>query len=316
MPRPIWKGAISFGLVNVPVALYSGETRDELRFRQLDRRTLTPVKQKRVNEQTGEEVEWEDVVKGYEYSPDRFVTLTDEELDAVDPKATHTIDIQAMVSKEEIDPRYFDKPYYVAPAKGGAKGYALLREALRRSGRVAIAKIVIRTKEYLAAVTPADSVLLLEILRYAHELRGVEELDVPDDDLEALGVRDREVVLAEQLVEAMVEQWEPEKYKDEHREDVLALIQQKIESGMEHEQIEVPVAEEREGAEVIDIMSLLKASVAQRGQGEEAEVEATGTDGAPARRRASGNGRARDDGGDRSQRARDKGAGKKTRKKR
>jgi DNA end-binding protein Ku len=286
MPRPIWKGAISFGLVNVPVALYSAETRDELRFRQLDSKTLTPVKQHRVNERTGKEVAWEDIVKGYEYSPDRYVVLTDEELDAVDPKATHAIDIQAFVSQDEIDPRYFDKPYYVAPTQGGQKGYALLREALHRSGRVAIAKVVIRTKEYLAAVTPADSVLLLEILRYPYELRDAGEVDVPGDDLEELGVKDREVTLAEQLIEAMVEEWEPEKYRDEHREDVLALIEKKIESGKEHEQIEVPAAEEREGGEVVDIMSLLKASVEQRGS-DDGEAEATGTDGAPSRGRKS-----------------------------
>jgi DNA end-binding protein Ku len=284
VPRPIWKGAISFGLVNVPVSLLSAESRDEIRFRQLDRTTFSPVKQHRVNEQTGKEVAWEDIVKGYEYSPDRYVVLTDEELEAVDPKATHTIDIQAFVSQDEIDPRYFDRPYYVVPGKGGQKGYALLREALKRSGRVAIAKVVIRTKEYLAAVTPSDSVLLLELLRYAHELRDAGELDVPGDDLEELGVKEREVTLAEQLVEAMVEEWEPEKYKDDHRDEVLALVQRKIESGQEHEPIEVAVAESEAGGDVVDIMGLLKASVEQR----EEAGEATGTDGRDGRRRSGG----------------------------
>jgi DNA end-binding protein Ku len=270
MPRPVWKGAISFGLVNVPVSLFTAETRDEIRFRQLDRTTFSPVKQHRVNEQTGREVAWDDIVKGYEYSPDRYVVLTDEELDALDPKATHTIDIQAFVSQDEIDPRFFDRPYYVAPGKGGEKGYALLREALKRSERVAIAKVVIRTKEYLAAVTPAGPVLLLELLRYAHELRDAGELDVPGEDLEELGVKEREVELAEQLVDAMVEAWEPEKYKDEHREEVLSLVRRKIETGQEHEQVEVPAAEREEGGEVVDIMSLLRASVEQRDEGEEA----------------------------------------------
>jgi DNA end-binding protein Ku len=288
MPRPIWKGAVSFGLVNVPVLLFSAESRDEIRFRQLDSSTFTPVKQHRVNEQTGREVAWDDIVKGYEYSPDRYVVVTDEELDALDPKATHTIDIQAFVSQDEIDPRYFDRPYYIAPAKGGEKGYALLREALKRSGRVAVAKVVIRTKEYLAAVAPAGSVLLLELLRYAHELRDAGELDVPGEDLEELGVKEREIELAEQLVDAMVEAWEPEKYRDEHRRQVLELVQRKVETGQEHEQIEVPAAEAAEGGEVVDIMSLLRASVEQRGEGE-----------------AEGDGRARRSGGGRGSKSSD-----------
>ncbi len=271
MPRPIWKGAISFGLVNVPVALYAAESRDALRFRQLDRSTLTPVREHRINEQTGREVEWGDVIKGYEYAPDRYVVVSEEELDAVDPKATHTIDIQAFVSTDEIDPRYFDRPYYVVPTQGGQKGYALLREALRRSRHVAIAKIVMRTKEYLAAVLPVGTVLVLEQLRYAHELRGTAELEIPDEDLEALGVKDREVALAEQLVSAMVETWQPEQYRDQYRDEVLDLVKRKVEAGQEHEVLEpARVAEEQE-AEVVDIMTLLKASVErQQTQGEAA----------------------------------------------
>jgi DNA end-binding protein Ku len=279
MPRPIWKGAISFGLVNVPVALYSAEARDGVRFRQLDRATHTPVREHRINEQTGREVEWGDIVKGYEYSPDRYVVLSDEELESVNPRATRTIDIDAFVSAQEIDPRYYDKPYYIAPTQGGRKGYALLREALRRSERVAIAKVVIRTKEYLAAVTPAGPVLLLEILRYAHELRDAAELDVPGADLEELGVKDREVALAEQLIEAMVEPWQPEKYRDEYRDEVLELVQRKVESGKEHETFEVAAVAPEAGAEVVDIMSLLKASVERQ-----REDQATGTEGPAAAR--------------------------------
>ena len=265
MPRPVWKGAISFGLVNVPVALYAAESRDALRFRQLDRSTLTPVREHRINEQTGQEVEWTDIVKGYEYSPDRFVVLTDEELDAVDVRAAHTIDIQAFVSSAEIDPRYYDRPYYIAPTPGGEKGYALFREALRRSERVAVAKVVIRSKEYLAGVVPAGSVLLLELLRYPHELRDTAELEIPGEDLAELGVKDREVALADQLVAAMVEPWSPEQYRDDHRDAVLELVQRKIAAGQEHETLETPAATApADGAEVIDIMSLLKASVERR----------------------------------------------------
>ncbi len=282
MPRPIWKGAISFGLVNVPVALYAAESRDALRFRQLDRTTLTPVREHRVNEQTGREVEWADIVKGYEYAPDRFVVLGDEELAAVDPRATHTIDIQAFVAADEIDPRYYDRPYYVGPTRGGEKGYALLREALRRSGHAAIAKVVIRTKEYLAAIVPIGQVLVLEQLRYAHELRETVELEIPTEDLEALGVKDRELALAEQLVAAMVEPWQPDQYRDEYRDEVLDLVRQKVEAGREHELMEPAAAALGESqAEVIDIMSLLKASVERRtqekagGQGSPAEAAAT-----------------------------------------
>ncbi|HET6493969.1 MAG TPA: Ku protein [Thermoleophilia bacterium] len=265
MPRPVWKGAISFGLVNVPVALYAAESRDTLRFRQLDRTTLTPVREHRINEQTGQEVEWADIVKGYEYSPDRFVVLSDEELDAVDRRAAHTIDIQAFVDSAEIDPCYYDRPYYIAPTPGGEKGYALFRETLRRSGRVAVAKVVIRTKEYLAGVMPAGSVLLLELLRYPHELHDTADLGLPGEDLAELGVKDREVALAEQLVAAMVEPWNPEQYRDEHRDAVLKLVQRKIEAGREYEALATPAASAPEGsAEVIDIMSLLKASVERR----------------------------------------------------
>ena len=275
MPRPVWKGAISFGLVNVPVALYAAESRDALRFRQLDRTTLTPVREHRINEQTGREVEWADIVKGYEYSPDRFVVLTEEELDAVDARAAHTIDIQAFVSAAEIDPRYYDRPYYIAPTPGGEKGYALFREALRRSGRVAVAKVVIRTKEYLAGVVPAGSVLLLELLRYPHELRDAAELEIPGEDLAELGVKDREVALADQLVAAMVEPWSPEQYRDAHRDAVLELVQRKIAAGREHETLETPAdAIPAGGAEVIDIMSLLKASVERRREQADAPEDA------------------------------------------
>lgn len=264
MPRPVWKGAISFGLVNVPVALYPAEARDALRFRQLDRATLTPVREHRINELTGREVGWEDVVKGYEYAPEQYVVLSNEELEAVDPRATHTIDISAFVTSGEIDPRYYERPYYIAPTDGGQKGYALLREALRRSGYVAVAKVVIRTKEYLCAVLPVGPLLVLEQLRYSHELRDAAELEIPAEDLAALGVKDREVALAEQLVAAMVEPWQPQQYRDEYRDEVLALVERKVAAGREHDVLEPAAAPREGGAEVVDIMSLLKASVAQQ----------------------------------------------------
>lgn len=273
MPRPVWNGAISFGLVNVPVALYAAESRDVLRFRQLDRATLTPVREHRINEQTGSEVEWTDVVKGYEYSPDRYVVLSNEELDAVDPRATHTIEILAFVTREEIDARYYERPYYVAPTHSGQKGYALLREALRRSGYVAIAEVVLRTKQYLCAVLPVGSVLVLEQLRYSHELRDTSDLEIPAEDLAALGVTDRELALAEQLVAAMVEPWQPQQYRDNYRDEVLALIERKVAAGREHEVLEPGAAPRESGAEVVDIMSLLKASVAEQLRQQQARTD-------------------------------------------
>ncbi len=261
MPRSLWKGAISFGLVNIPVGLFPAESRDRLRFRQLDRRTMSVIHEERQNEQN-EPVPPEDIVKGYEYRSGEFVTLSEEDFQRADPVATQTIEITAFVGAGEIDVTYFERPYYLAPTKAGRKGYALLRETLRRSGRVAVARVVIRTRQYLAAVVPRGDVLVLELLRYAHELRAPDELDLPGDDLEELGVSDREIAMAEQLVEAMVEPWDPEQYRDEYREDLLRLIEEKAEVGGVE-----PVAEaapEQPAGEVIDIMSLLKRSVEER----------------------------------------------------
>jgi DNA end-binding protein Ku len=276
MARSIWKGAISFGLVSIPVNLYSAVDRgNELRFRQLDRRTLSPVKEKRVSEQTGDEVPWEEITKGYEYEDGRFVVVDPEELRAATPEATQTIDIVQSVNRDEIGPAYFDTPYYLAPQKSGRKGYALLRETLKRSGQVAIARVVIRTKQYLAAVMPVGDVLMLDVLRYAYEIRDPSELDVPGEDLEAIGVSDKEVQMAEQLVKAIEEPWRPETYRDTYRDEVLALIEQKAEHGELKEVARGGVAE-RPPSDVVDIMALLKRSVEESGEGARAEPPAAG----------------------------------------
>lgn len=282
MPRSIWKGAISFGLVNIPVALYPAESRGGLHFNQLDRRTLTRVREQRVNEETGEEVSWDDVVKGYDTGDGTYVVLSESDFRQANPRRTQSIDILSFVDGVQIDPAYFDKPYYLAPVGSGRKGYALLRAVLRRTGRVAIAKVVIRTKEYLAAVMPRGEVMVLEVLRYAHELRDPAELDVPGDDLEALGVKEPEVKMAEQLVEAMVEEWQPGKYHDEYRDDLLELIHEKAETGHAG-----GVKAERQPAgegKVVDIMALLRKSVEEaRVQESGDEGAATGTEGRAAR---------------------------------
>jgi len=262
MARAIWKGSISFGLVSIPVGLFSAETRDEISFRQLDKRNLAPVGYKKYNKQTGKEVELDDIVKGYEYEDDRYVLISDEDLKRANPEKTQTVDITDFVNLEDIDPEYFDKPYYLAPLKKNAKAYALLREALKRSGKVGIAKVVIRSREYLGAVIPHGDVLVLEILRYPHEIRGTDDLELPAGDLEKMGVTDREVKMAEMLIDGMTAEWDPSKYHDTYRDDLMALIHQKIESGQTEVLDETPAPEvDAEPKGVIDIMSLLKKSV-------------------------------------------------------
>lgn len=263
MPRSIWKGAISFGLVNVPVTLYAAERQQELRFNQLDRRTMSRVREKRVDEKTGQEVPYEEIVKGYDTGGGRYVVLTEDDLKRANPKATQTVNILGFVNADEIDISYFVKPFYLAPIGSGRKGYALLRAVLRDSGRVAIAKVVIRTREYLCAVIARGDVLVLETLRYAYELRDTSELDLPEDDLQALGLTKPEITMAEQLIEAMVTPWEPAAYRDEYRDDLLRVIEEKERTG----RVEEVAPSEGVGApaegQVVDIMALLKRSVDQ-----------------------------------------------------
>jgi DNA end-binding protein Ku len=267
MPQAIWKGSIRFGLVNIPVAVYPAEESDELSFTLLDRRDLSPVGYQRINKASGEEVPWSEIVKGYEYEDGEYVVLGDEDFKRANPEATQTVDIVAFVDASQIDPMYFDRPYYLAPIKGGEKGYALLREALAASGKVGVAKVVLRTREHLAAVIPRGRALVLELLRFPHELRDAGELDLPKAGLEDAGVTKREIEMAEKLVEGMVEEWDPTQYKDDYRNDLMARIDEKIEKG-ETEVIAEPEEEEegeRKGAEVIDIMDLLKRSLEKTG---------------------------------------------------
>lgn len=261
MARAIWKGSITFGLVNIPVGLYSAEKREEVAFHLLDRRNMSRVRYKRVNEKNNKEVPWEETVRGYEYEDGQYVVLTDEDLRRASPEKTQTVDILDFVDPEEIDPRFFDKPYYLAPDKRGAKSYALLRETLRRTGKTGIASVVIRTKQYLAAVTVHEDVIVLEILRYSHELRDWKDLDLPRGKE---GVSDRELQMAERLVEGMVSTWDPDRYKDTYVDDMMGLIKQRIKSGKTEEIDETPV-ERPAGAKVVDLMALLKQSVEDGG---------------------------------------------------
>jgi len=262
MARAIWKGSITFGLVNIPVGLYSAETRDEIHFKLLDSKTKSPIHYKRVSEESSKEVSWEDTVRGYEFSPGKFVVLSDEDLKRAAPEATQTIDIVDFVDIDEISPLYFDKPYYLGPDKKGAKAYALLREVLRRTKKVGIAKVVIRTRQYLSAVVARGDVLTLELMRYAHELRDPSELDVPKGKE---GVSERELDMAERLVEGMVDAWDPEKYKDDYRRDLMKMIEERAKAGDLEASPEPAPKPKPRGDNVVDLMALLKRSVEEGG---------------------------------------------------
>ena len=262
MPRGLWKGAISFGLVNVPVELYSAQKRSaELDLTMLDKRDLAPVGYQRVNKATGKEVPWEDVVKGYEYQDDKYVVLSEEDFRRANPEATKTVDIVAFVELAQIPPIYFETPYYLGPSKRGEKAYALLRDAMAKAGKAGIATVVIRTKQYLAALIPQDDALVLNTLRYYKELKKPEDLEIPDK-LKGTKVSAKELDMALRLIEDMADEWQPEKYHDTYHEDLLKRIEAKVKAG-QTEEITAPEKEERaaKGAEVIDLMSLLKKSV-------------------------------------------------------
>jgi DNA end-binding protein Ku len=263
MARAIWKGSISFGLVNIPVGLYTAESREDISFKLLDKKTMSPIHYKRVSEESGKEVPWEETVRGYPLEGGKYVVLSDEDLKGAAPEATQTIDIVDFVELEEISPLYFDKPYYLAPDKKGAKAYALLRETLRRTGKVGIAKVVIRTRQYLSAVVARGDVMTLELMRYAHELRAPDDLDIPHGKS---GVSDKEVDMVERLVEGMVAAWDPEKYKDTYRNDVMKMIEKRAKAGELEASSEPAPKPEKQRNNVIDLMALLKQSVEQGGK--------------------------------------------------
>jgi DNA end-binding protein Ku len=265
MARGLWKGAISFGLVNVPVELFSAEKRSsELDLTMLDKRDLAPVGYKRYNKSTGEDVPWAEIVKGYEYDDDKYVVLSDEDFRRANVEASKTVDIQAFVDVKDIPPLYFETPYYLAPGKRGEKAYALLRDAMKKAGKAGIATVVIRTRQYLAAVLPQDDVLLMDTLRYADEIKAADELGVPSGALRHKASA-REIDMALRLIDDMSEKWEPEKFKDTYRDDLMARIKEKIKEG-QTEEITRPKKGEKEPvrADVIDLMALLKKSVAQK----------------------------------------------------
>lgn len=256
MARPIWRGTLTFGLVSIPVGIHPAESRRDIAFHLLDRRDLQPIKNQRINGTTGQPVEWSDVVKGFEHTPGSWVTVEESDLAAASPKKTGTIDILGAVPLGDVDPRHFDSPYFLAPDGPGKKPYALLRDALAQKHLAAVGQVVIRTRQSLALVIPHGDLLILETLRYPHELRDASGLDLPDEEITA-SITPAERRLAEQLVDAITIEWDPEQYHDTYHDDVLALIARKV-GGGEVARVEETVAEP---AAVIDIVELLKRSV-------------------------------------------------------
>jgi len=266
MSHSIWKGAISFGLVHIPVVLSSAENRNSFDLTMLDRRNMKPVGFKRYNKETEKAVGWDDIVKGYEYEKERYVVLTEEDFKRANVDATQTIDIMAFVDTEEVAPPYFETPYYLAPDKRGDKGYALLRDTLKATNKIAIATVVIRTRQYLAALIPSDDVIVLNTLRYTNELKSAKDLTVPSSNLQASGVSPREIEMAKTLVAEMTEPWKPERYRDTYHDDLMKLIDKRIKAGKTEVITEADKDEEKPvRGEVIDLMALLKRSVQAKG---------------------------------------------------
>jgi len=280
MARAIWKGSISFGLVNIPIALYPATRSEELKFRLLRESDLSPVNYKRVAEKDGKEVPWNQIVKGYEYEKGKYVILKDEDFQRVDLEATQTVDIQDFVDQEEIDPMFFYKPYYLEPQKGGDKAYALLRDALKDSGKVGIAKVVIKTRQYLAGVKPEDGALVLELMHFADELADPGKLHVPTKT----EVGKREMNMAKSLIDSMSSKWNPEKYKDDYREALMEVIEEKVEAG--GKEIEEKPKKAPKPTKVIDLVSVLQKSLDQTGAKKKATTKSLRKQKQPARKAA------------------------------
>lgn len=258
--RAIWKGAISFSLVNIPISLYPATRSEDLKFRLLRKSDLSPINYKRVAEADGKEVSWEDIIKGYEYEKGKFVIIKEEDFKRADVEATQSVEIVQFVKLEEIDPIFYDRPYYLEPQKKGEKAYALLREALKDSNKVGIAKVVIKTRQHLAAIKPEKSALVLELMHFGEELIDYHQLQIPGQ----LPVGEKELDMAEQLIDRMTGKWEPDKYQDEYKHALLDLIQKKVEAGGE-----LPAAApsgKRKTTNVIDLVSVLKESLEHAGK--------------------------------------------------
>jgi len=270
MARALWKGAISFGLVHIPVELHKAVESHDLDLTMLDKRDFSPIGFKRYNKGTGKEVTWDNIVKGYEYSDGEYVVLSDEDLRLANPKATQTIDIIAFVDADSVPLTFFETPYYLSPGRGGDKVYALLRETLSKAGRIAIATVVIRTRQHLCALVSVGDGIIMNTLRYATEIRNPEDLKLPGHS----GITDKELKMALSLVEEMSEKWNPKGYHDTYREDVLKLVEKKVKAGQTHTLTE-PTGEAPvpKASNVVDLVALLKQSLGSKGRSAAAATE-------------------------------------------
>src|SRR5437667_12041306 len=278
--RAIWKGSISFGLVNIPIAVYPATKKEELRFRLLRAKDLSPVNYKRVAEKDGKEVPWDEIVKGYEYEKGKYVVLKDEDFQRVDLEATQTVDIQDFVDLDQIDPIFFYRPYYLEPQKGGDKAYVLLRDSLERKKKVGIAKVVIKTRQYLAGVKPEDSALVLELMHFADELADTSKLHLP----KKVEGGKREMNMATALIDGMSSKWNPEKYKDDYREALMEVIEEKVEAG--GKEIEEKPKKAPKPTKVIDLVSVLQKSLEETGAKRKSTARSRGKKAHPAKKAA------------------------------
>ena len=263
MARSVWKGSITFGLVSIPVELFPAEDRKEFKFSMLDKRDFSPVGYKRYSKETGKDVEWSDIVKGYEYEKAQYVVMSDEDFKRANVKASKTIEIETFVPAADISPQYFESPYYLVPGERGEKVYALLRETLRSTGRAAVAQFVMRTTPHLAAIRAEGRALMLFTLRYADELKGTQGFELPAAGLKEARVTPKEIELAKRLIDDMTDKWNPESFKDTYHEDLMKRIHEKIKKGETHE-ITKPSADdgdEPRSAQVIDLAALLQKSL-------------------------------------------------------
>ncbi|RYD34550.1 MAG: Ku protein [Verrucomicrobiaceae bacterium] len=264
MARSIWKGAIAFGLVNIPVSLNSAESKPDIQFHMVDSKNHARIRYERVNSDTGEEVPWDRLVKGYEHEDGQFILLTDKDLESVQPQLTRTIEISEFVSLDEIDPLLFDKPYYLEPDKRGRKAYALLREALRESGKAGISRVVIRTREYLSAMFVRDDALVLMLLRFPQEIRASSKLELPSSSEKQWQPAKKEMDLAGRLIDEMTTKWKPGEFHDEYRDALMEFIDKKIAGGDSVDDVKQPQDDDDEtGGKVLDLAEYLQRSISK-----------------------------------------------------
>jgi DNA end-binding protein Ku len=264
--RPIWNGTLSFGLLNIPIQLMTGERKNELHFRMMDARNKAPVKYERVNAETGEEVPWKEIVKAFEYSKGNYVVLEPEDLAAAASENREVIDMEAFVDRDQISPSYLEKPYILVPGKKAEKGYVLLREVLKKTGKVGIGRVVIRTKEYLTMVTPQDDALMMILLRFPDEIVDASEYNIPEGGVSKWHISPKEMEMATTLLESMAADFDPEAYKDEFKERLSSVIKKRLKQKGATTTVEEEEAPTHDATtNVVDFMALLKKSLEKKG---------------------------------------------------